>query len=314
MNVIDRYLLAVQAFLPRATQRDIITELSEDIRSRVEDQETGLGRPLTGAEQERLVKALGHPALLAGRYGPRRQLIGPEIFPFYWLVLKLALSVGIAVHVGFSIAMFATGKTDQALRQINVVLPLVAFLQFGIITIVFAALDAYGVLSRFNRGWSPHTLPSAAGRAQPVFQLAFTAFFAVWWFAALRQPFLIFGPGAAVARLAPIWQSLFMPMMLLALAEIAWQTIGLVRPQWRRVRAAIRIALSGLELAVVYVLARAGEWVVIADAARQLGGREHLVDVLNKFVLWSLPFVAVVLIITMVFEVRTIRQGAIQTL
>ena len=104
-----------------------------------------------------------------------------------------------------------------------------------------------------------------------------------------------------------------MPMMLLALAEIAWQTIGLVRPQWRRLRTAIRISLSGFELAVVYVLARASEWVVIADAARQLGGRGHLVDVLNKCVLRSLPFVAVVLIITMVFELRTIRHGAGQT-
>ena len=75
MNVIDRYLLAVRVFLPRATQRDIITELSEDIRSRVEDREAGLGRALTDAEQECFVKELGHPALLAGRYGPRRHLI-----------------------------------------------------------------------------------------------------------------------------------------------------------------------------------------------------------------------------------------------
>jgi hypothetical protein len=104
----------VRVFLPRPTQRDIITELSEDIRSRVEDREAGLGRPLTAAEQDSLVKELGHPALLAGRYGPRRQLIGAEIFPFYWLVLKLALGVGAAVQLAVTIAMFASGRTGQA--------------------------------------------------------------------------------------------------------------------------------------------------------------------------------------------------------
>ena len=87
MTVVDRYLTAVRIFLPRSAQRDIIAELSEDIHSRIEDREGTLGRPLTAAEQEAIVADFGHPALLAGRYGRRRCLIGPEIFPFYWLVL-----------------------------------------------------------------------------------------------------------------------------------------------------------------------------------------------------------------------------------
>ena len=72
MALLDRYLLAVRLFLPRAQQKDIIRELSEDIRSGIEDKEGSLGRPLTEAEQEAVIKQFGHPALLAGRYGPRQ--------------------------------------------------------------------------------------------------------------------------------------------------------------------------------------------------------------------------------------------------
>ena len=191
MTVVDRYLMAVRVFLPRSAQRDIVAELSDDIHSRIEDQEGTLGRPLTAAEQEAIVADFGHPALLAGRYGPRRRLIGPEIFPFYWLVLRLALVVGVAVHVAVTMIMLAQGRADQAIRQATQVLPVVAFIQFGVITLIFALLDNYGVLARVGHCWNPRTLPTA-GRVQPFLQLALVAIFAAWWFSALR---------AAVSRL-----------------------------------------------------------------------------------------------------------------
>jgi hypothetical protein len=99
MDLLDRYLQAVKFFLPRAQQDDIIKELSEDVHSRLDDLQAELGRPPNAAEQEALIKSYGHPALLAGRYGPRRQLVGPEMFPFYWFVLRLASSTAILVHV-----------------------------------------------------------------------------------------------------------------------------------------------------------------------------------------------------------------------
>src|SRR6185295_5276432 len=106
MDLFDRYLTAVKLFLPREQQDDIIRELSEDIHARVEDKQAALGRPLTRAEEKELVRQLGHPALLAGRYGPRRQLIGAELFPFYWLVLRLALGANLLsqlIVTGFAV-------------------------------------------------------------------------------------------------------------------------------------------------------------------------------------------------------------------
>ena len=320
MNVVDRYLRAVRVFLPRAAQRDIIAELSEDLRSRIEDREAGLGRTLTEDEQESLVKELGHPALLAGRYGPRRHLIGPELFPFYWFVLKLALGVGVAVQAAIAIAMFAGGRTGQAIRQVIVELPIVAWVQFGVITLGFAALDAYGVMARFGHQWSPRSLPAPAARPQPILRLAFTALGAAWWLTALREPFLIFGPAAAVVGLAPIWRSLFVPILLLMLAAMAVQVVELIRPQWSRVESVAQFVMEGLTLALLYVLLRAGEWVVMVDPARQPDGVQGVVHVLNQAFPWGFAFTAIGLVAAMLSRLWRLRmsgasgRGASQTL
>jgi hypothetical protein len=308
MTVVDRYLMAVRMFLPRSAQRDIVAELSEDIRSQIEDREGKLGRPLTAGEQEAIVADFGHPALLAGRYGPRRRLIGPEIFPFYWLVLRLALVVGVAVHVAVTMMLLAQGRADHAIRQAALVLPVVAFIQFGVITLVFALLDNYGVLARVGQRWNPRT-PPTAGHVQPFVQLALVAIFSAWWFSALRMPFLVFGPSATVVTFAPIWRSLYLPMLGLALAEVAWQIARLLRPHWVRFRSFVRIILCGLDLVVLFALAKAGPWVVMADAGQPSSDLPGIIDLLNRCMFWSFPFVAVVLIAVTVPEFLALRRG-----
>ena len=68
MELVDRYLKSVGSYLPKEQKDDILRELSENIRSEIEDQEKELGRTLTEAEQEALVKRHGNPLLVAGRY------------------------------------------------------------------------------------------------------------------------------------------------------------------------------------------------------------------------------------------------------
>ena len=307
MTVVDRYLMAVRVFLPKSAQRDVIAELSEDLRSRVDDRESALGRPLTEAEQEAMVAELGHPALLAGRYGPRRHLIGPEIFPFYWLVLRLAVGVGVAVQAAVTIAMLAGGKVSEALRQATVVLPLMVWVQFGIITLVFAALDAYGVQSRIGRRWSTRTLPTMDRQVQPLVHIVVTALYAGWWVAALRQPVLIFGPASAVVRLAPIWHSLAVPMVLLAMSSIGLQALDLMRPEWLRFRSLVRVIVTGLSLAFLYVLLGAGEWLVFTDAARPSAGLQRVIEVVNQSIPWVLTLVAVAHVGAMLPRLRLSR-------
>ena len=108
--LIDRYLQNVRISLPTARRDDIVRELAEDIRAQIADREEELGRPLTEDEQETVLKHFGHPLVLATRYGPQRHVIGPALFPVYWMTLKIALGGALAVNVALAIAFLAGGS------------------------------------------------------------------------------------------------------------------------------------------------------------------------------------------------------------
>src|ERR1700687_2130369 len=83
MALLDRYLQAIEFWLPKRQRQDIIAELSEDLRSQIEEKETELGRKLEDAEVEAILKRCGAPLEVAARYRPQQYLIGPLLFPVY---------------------------------------------------------------------------------------------------------------------------------------------------------------------------------------------------------------------------------------
>src|SRR5262249_2204644 len=83
MDLFHRYFHAVNIRLPKAQKQDIIAELSEDIRSQIDEKEAALGRKLTETEVEAILKQLGRPVMVANRYLPQQYLIGPLLFPVY---------------------------------------------------------------------------------------------------------------------------------------------------------------------------------------------------------------------------------------
>ena len=75
-DMLARYLQAVGFWLPRSQKNDILAELSEDLRSQMEDREAELGHPLDEAEVSAFLKRRGRPLLVAGRFLPQQHLIG----------------------------------------------------------------------------------------------------------------------------------------------------------------------------------------------------------------------------------------------
>lgn len=112
----ERYLNSVKQMLPTAQQADIIAELREAIDARIEDRESELGRPLKPVEVEAILKSFGHPIIVAGRYGPQRTLIGPALFPVWWLSLRVCLAIASVVYVAnFVVAIFEHGGLPDGL-------------------------------------------------------------------------------------------------------------------------------------------------------------------------------------------------------
>ena len=115
MDLVDRYVQAVRQHLPAKQQDDIASELTEDIVSQMSDKQEELGRPLTEAEQEAILKQYGHPYVLAMRYRPQQYLIGPSLFQFYVPALKIALALAFAVQVIIALSVGLSQNAPERL-------------------------------------------------------------------------------------------------------------------------------------------------------------------------------------------------------
>jgi hypothetical protein len=145
MQMLERYLHAIEFWLPGGERSDIIAEISEDLNSQIEDQQTSLGRNLTEAELEELLKRRGRPVLVANQYRPQRSLIGPVWFPAYLFVLKIVglcyvlpwLLVFVIVHRAQHPGL-SWGMTIVAACATLWTVILVAA---GVVTVIFAILE-----------------------------------------------------------------------------------------------------------------------------------------------------------------------------
>src|SRR5262249_40675342 len=143
MELVDRYLLAIRPLLPSEQRDDIIAELTDNIHAQVEDKEKELGRSLDEAELEALLQDHGSPMTVARQYGGDdrslafgRQLIGPELFPIYWKVLRINVWLGLAVTSAVAVGLWVAGKPNILLgtaTALIIQLPI----QIGIVTLVF---------------------------------------------------------------------------------------------------------------------------------------------------------------------------------
>ncbi|HZZ67348.1 MAG TPA: hypothetical protein VFE18_04165 [Phenylobacterium sp.] len=119
MDLVNEYLRAVAALLPRAQREDIIAELRDTILSRIEEREADLGRPLTDDEVEAVLREVGHPVVIAARYreGPQH-VVGPTLYPYWLFVVRvaIALQIATAVVVVF-VRTVAFGDFSRALGQ-----------------------------------------------------------------------------------------------------------------------------------------------------------------------------------------------------
>src|SRR6185436_19256444 len=107
MELLDRYLGVLRVFLPRRQRDDIVREISEEIHEQLLDKEMTLGRRLTVEEQAEVIGRYGHPLITAARYRPQQHLIGPIVFPYYWIALKFVLAVMLFGHA-VSLAVVAS--------------------------------------------------------------------------------------------------------------------------------------------------------------------------------------------------------------
>jgi hypothetical protein len=276
-TLVDHYLLQLRTFLPAKQREDIAAELRESIDSAVEERQREVGRTLSDDELNEVLRGFGHPMVVAGRYLPMQQLIGPDLFPMYWYVMQAVLIV-IAVAGGFvaGIALLTAPNALQAGLQVAINFWWLALQAAAIVTFVFAALDygkaRFSFLDKFDARnvkpgiWSVRAAPvSAIPRADTVFEMAATALVLLWWIEWLAFPSAWLG---VELRLSAGAEPLFYPVLALCIVELVRLGVDLVRPYRTVPRVVLRLALNLVWLALIVLAFRTEGLIEIAQNIR----------------------------------------------
>jgi len=274
MDLVDRYLLAVRAALPKGNQDDIVQELKDSILSQIEEKEATVGRPLNEDELVEILRKLGSPAKLASRYREQQGLIGPTVMPIYWRVLKAALGIALLVQVIAAIVTAAAGRPLLMSLAPIFNYPSVALMVFAWVTLSFAALHFLGAKIQTDKcqmsdQWDPRKLPPllkakrGKSRVESAAALVIGAIATAWWLAGLRNPWLIMGPGAALMSFAPIWLKLYPLWIVMGIVEVVRHAFEFARPNAVRQHMLFNLVPRCLSLIAMALLIRASELFVV---------------------------------------------------
>lgn len=312
MDLLDRYLQAVRFFLPRRSQDDIVRELEEDLRAQMDDREASLGRALTDDERAEILKAQGHPLVVAGRYRPHQRLIGPVFFPLYVLVLKMGLAICLLVTVVLAaIAAVMDGDAAGQFGQAMLAYPGRALMVFAWTTVSFAVLDY--ALARMNLSvtWNPRDLPrvqpyaSWASRFNSLVEFVATLIALTWLLLIPRNLALVMGPASLVLEPTAIWRAVYVPFVVVAIATAGVSLANLWRPYWTPARSAARIAIHATSFVLFAVLLHAGEWVTARPNIAEPGGPSiaHIAEIANTACRIGLGIACVIALVEVTREI-----------
>jgi hypothetical protein len=272
MEILERYLQAVGQHLPAKGKDDTLAELRENLLAQMEGREEELGRPLTEAEVAAVVEAHGRPVLVAARYLPQQYLIGPSLFPIYWITLKRSFPVMVLVYVATQCALLIfEGPGAFRLGAAIGHLPSVILIFWAVLTAGFAMFELmqgrYFATVKMPSGWnvkdlpplsSPDKAPSLAGRVADVMITALTA---AWLLSIPYLPWVFIGPGARNLRglqvgLTPEWHIFYWQLMGLLLASLALKAV-LIFDLPSRLRQGLQLAVKMFGILGLVVLVQA---------------------------------------------------------
>ena len=278
MELLDRYLNAVRRHLPWERQNDIIAELRANLEAQLEDKEAELGRPLSAEEMKVWLMQIGPPILVAARYKRQQYLIGPGVFPIYWLVLRLALAWCTVIYaIAKLVDIVMNGLGAAAVAHAIAQLPGVLLTAAAVVTLVFAVIDhahawfpaRFAPATGMANGWPREMAPPfdvAIGEGRPkrtfagaLIEVIFGCLFLPWLLLIPHYPYLLLGPGAAYLpalpfKLAPVWWTFYWCMVALSALQLAWNIAGLWSGRWRRSQRALTLATNATGLIPLLVL------------------------------------------------------------
>jgi hypothetical protein len=311
MELLDRYLQAVEFWLPKRQRQDIIAELSEDLRSQIEEKQAELGRTLNDAEVEAILQHCGSPLVVASRYRPQQYLIGPTLFPVYRFVLGVLLVGCVVPRLLIWLGFLLLDPAHRGyLHMENMWVTVLYFAFFT--TLAFVVIERSGVKLGALDYWNPRKLPpvrdlNRISRSGSLFEIGAAVVFNVW-FVGMFWPRPAFDLYGVQIMPAPMWQRFFWGFLFLAAANVALAGVNLVRPYWTTRRASLRLVLNYLGAALFCGLLKAQ--VVAGISAPRLPASKaiELTTVINLVMARMLPWAIVIMVVILCIDAYRIMR------
>ncbi|MCG2787884.1 MAG: hypothetical protein L6461_22570 [Anaerolineae bacterium] len=145
MNLIDRYIQHVGKHLPEKSREDLKREIRSLVEDSLEDRSRELGRKVDTAMTVDVLKEFGRPEKMAASYTPERYLISPRLYPIFWLVVRIVMTVLFAIML---VKLFI-GITQVDANFVQLIIQTVtgfasgAISALGNIVIVFAVIQYF---------------------------------------------------------------------------------------------------------------------------------------------------------------------------
>lgn len=268
-DLLERYLQAVGQYLPARRRDDTLAELRANLLAQMDDLAEESGCSLTAAEVSALLQRHGRPVLVAARYLPQQSLIGPELFPFYWLILKRAFPFVLLIYAIAQATAILFGNTGGAgLLDAFLRFPGVAITFWAVVTLFFAIFeygythyrDKFSITDRWNPSDLPplfakEKIPSLAVR---VADLSVSALLVAWLLTVPHQPDLLLGPVIGHLKglpigLSPEWHTFYWQIMTLLILQLPLKVVALFHAtkRWHNAQTLTSQVLGVLSLGVL---------------------------------------------------------------
>jgi hypothetical protein len=166
MELIDRYVLEVERYLPYKNGSDVATELHSLLNDSLEQRAELAGHPPDEEMAVELLREFGEPEDVADRYSEPRFLIGPRLYPtFQYVALIIVIVPAFVALVGNAIGAVVNGR---ALHWDAIAKGLLNYVQgtfvcLGLAVLVFAAIEwttsADSTEEDDKKDWNPLDLP-----------------------------------------------------------------------------------------------------------------------------------------------------------
>jgi hypothetical protein len=328
MNLIDRYVREIGRRLPQNTRADIEKEIRSALEDMIEDRSKKENRAVDEEMTVAVLKEYGQPGKVAASYLPERYLIGPQLFPTFWMIVRIVFTVLTSVAaVGLAINLMRGDPTPLVIGR-----TIASFfgeyfsglmVALGNIIFVFAIIQFFAPDLKFDdktdETWDPHDLPDVketdqVSRGSLITEIVFTVL-ALVWFNIYPQYVGIYTFSDNSSAFVPVLTQAFFHYMpwinLLWAMQIGFDLMLLQQMRWQAVTRWFWVALKAGGVALAYVMLK-GPAIIGLSAEALKTGLSIPVDTARIIAVTAAAGVNIALIVTIIVGCAEIVKSLVR--